>query len=352
MLYASAININPARPALPISMPPSFGKELYEKIGYYSTKGMPEDTKALEWGVFTDADFIRQADMVFQERLHMLDAILEDYHGGLLFFYFSTLDQTTHMLWKNIDPNHPAFTEETGRYMHQTERYYAQLDSVLGVVEQKIPKDAVLIAMSDHGFAPFYYKFNLNTWLYQNGYVSLLDESNVGSEPLLRNVFWRRTRAFGLGINGLYVNLKGRDAQGIVKPGEEYDALVDEIRQKLLAYRDPTTGLPVIKAVYRREDVYHGKMADTAPDLIVGYDRGYRCSDESALGTFSKEILTPNLAKWTGDHCMATEVVPGILAANRPLLVEDPALTDFAATILHFYGIERPKNVIGRPLFE
>ena len=352
MLYAYPININPADPALPISMPPSFAKELYKKIGYYSTKGMPEDTKALEWGVFDDTEFIHQADMVFNERLRMLDAILEDYRGGLLFFYFSTLDQTTHMLWKNIDPKHPAFTEKTGRYMHQTEHYYAEVDSVLGAVRQKIPKNAILIVMSDHGFAPFYYKFNLNSWLHQNGYISLLDESNIGSEPLLRNVFWRRTRAFGLGINGLYINLRGRDAEGVVKPGEEYDALVDEIRDKLLAYRDPNTGLQVVKAVYRRKDVYHGKMAETAPDLIVGYDRGYRCSDESALGTFSRGILTPNLAKWTGDHCMAAEVVPGVLLANRPLLVTDPALTDFARTILTLYGVKPPKNVIGRPLFE
>ena len=352
MLYASAININPARPALPISMPPSFSKELYKKIGYYSTKGMPEDTKALEWGIFDDAEFIRQADRVFNERTRMLDAILEDYRGGLLFFYVSTLDQTTHMLWKNIDPKHPAFTEETGRYMHQTEHYYAKIDSVLGVVREKIPKKAILIVMSDHGFAPFYYKFNLNTWLYENGYISLLDASNIGSEPLFRNVFWRRTRAFGLGINALYINVRGRDADGAVRPGEEYDQLVEEIRDKLLAYRDPNTGLQVVKNVYRRKDVYHGKMAETAPDLIVGYDRGYRCSDDSALGQLSKEILTPNLAKWTGDHCMATEVVPGVILSNRPLLVEDPALTDFARTVLSLYGVKPPKNVIGRPLFE
>ncbi len=352
MLYASAININPADPALPISTPPSFSKELYKKIGYYSTKGMPEDTKALEWGIFDDAEFIRQADMVFNERTRMLDAILEDYRGGLLFFYFSTLDQTTHMLWKNIDPKHPAFTEETSRYVHQTEHYYAKLDSVLGVVQQKIPKNAILIVMSDHGFAPFYYKFNLNTWLYENGYITLLDASTAGSEPLFQNVFWRRTRAFGLGINGLYINLRGRDAEGVVRPGEEYDQIVEEIRSKLVAYRDPTTGLQVVEQAYKRSDVYHGKMAETAPDLIVGYARGYRCSDESALGEFSRELLKPNLAKWTGDHCVDPRVVPGVFLSNRPLLVQDPALTDFARTILKLYGVKPPKNVIGRPLLE
>ena len=352
MLYAAAININPADPALPVSTPPGYASELYDKVGYYGTKGMPEDTKALEWGVFDDREFIEQADFVLDETLRTLDAILRDYTGGLLFYYFSTLDQTTHMLWRDFDPNHPAHTADSGPFMYQTEEYYARIDSVVGAVQRRIPKDAVFIAMSDHGFAPYYWKFNLNTWLYENGFMSVLDPSDITGQPLFRNVFWRRTRAFGLGINGLYINLRGRDAEGVVKPGEEYDALVEEIRAKLLAYRDPATGLPVVKEVYRREDVYQGDEVNNAPDLIVGYHRGYRCSDESALGEFSNEIITPNLSKWTGDHCMATDVVPGIIAANRPLLVKDPALTDIAATVLHLYGVERPKHMIGRPLFE
>jgi predicted AlkP superfamily phosphohydrolase/phosphomutase len=352
MLYAGALEINPAKPALPISTPPDYAADLYRQVGYYGTKGMPEDTKALEWGVFDDREFIDQANFIFRERVKLLDTVLRGYSGGFLFFYFSTLDQTTHMLWRDFDPNHPAHTAESGPFMHQTEEYYAEIDSVVGAVQRRIPEDAVFIAMSDHGFAPFYWKFNLNTWLYQNGYISVLDPSDITGQPLFRNVFWRRSRAFGLGINGLYINLRGRDAEGVVKPGEEYDALVNEIRSKLLAYRDPATGLPVIKEVYRREDVYQGAEVKNAPDLIVGYNRGYRCSDESALGEFSEEVITPNLSKWTGDHCMATDVVPGIIASNRRLLVDDPALTDIAATVLRLYGITPPKNMIGRPLIE
>jgi predicted AlkP superfamily phosphohydrolase/phosphomutase len=352
MLYAGPININPADPVLPISTPPGFAKQLYEKIGYYSTKGMPEDTKALEWGVFDDGEFIEQTNFVFNERCRMLDAILADYHGGLLFFYFSTLDLSQHMLWRDFDPKHPAHDAEAERYAGQLERYYTQMDSVLGVVRNKIPPDAVLMIMSDHGFSPFYYKFNLNTWLYENGYITLLDPSNAGEEPLFRNVFWRRTRAFGLGINGLYINVRGRDAEGVVNPGEAYDALVKEICEKLLAYRDPNTGLPVVKSVHVRDETYHGDHTDLAPDIVVGYDRGYRCSDESALGAFSKEIIKPNLSKWSGDHCMATEVVPGVFLSNRALLVTDPALLDFAATVLGLYGVEKPADMGGRRLVE
>jgi predicted AlkP superfamily phosphohydrolase/phosphomutase len=352
MLYAGPININPADPVLPVSSPPSFAKQLCKKIGYYSTKGMPEDTKALEWNVFDDGEFVQQANFVFKERLRMLDAILADYHGGLLFFYFSTLDLATHMLWRNFDPMHPAHDEQAARYTGQIEKYYTQIDSVLGAVRQKLPPDAVLMIMSDHGFSPYYYKFNLNTWLYENGYIALLDPSNTGGEPLFRNVFWRRTRAFGLGINGLYINVRGRDAEGIVDPGESYDTLVKEIAEKLLAYRDPNTGLPVVRSVHTRDQTYHGDYMGLAPDIVVGYDRGYRCSDESALGAFSEEIIQPNLSKWSGDHCMSNEVVPGVFLSNRPLLVTDPALTDFAATVLALYGVEKPADLGGRRLVE
>jgi predicted AlkP superfamily phosphohydrolase/phosphomutase len=352
MLYATPININPADPALPISTPPGYAKQICRKVGYYFTQGMAEDTKALEWGVFDDGEFIEQANFVFDENNRLLDAVLDDYRGGFLFFYFSTLDQTTHMLWRDFDPDHPAHTADSGPYMKQTERYYAQIDSVVGAVEKRLPEDAVFIVMSDHGFAPYYWKFNLNTWLYQNGFIALLNESNITDQPLFRNVFWRRTRAFGLGINGLYVNLRGREAEGVVKPGEEYEALIAEISEKLLAYRDPETGAAPVKHVYRSKDVYQGDQVEIGPDLVVGFARGYRCSDESALGDFSNEIISPNLSKWTGDHCMATDEVPGILVANRPLLVSDPALTDFAATVLHLYGVERPKSIGGRPLFD
>jgi predicted AlkP superfamily phosphohydrolase/phosphomutase len=174
----------------------------------------------------------------------------------------------------------------------------------------------------------------------------------MSEEPLFRNVFWRRTRAFGLGINGLYINVRGRDEEGVVPPGEAYEALVKEISEKLLAYRDPKTGHSVVKAVYTRDATYHGDYLGLAPDIVVGYDRGYRCSDESALGGLSTEIIEPNLGKWTGDHCMASEVVPGIFLSNRPLLVADPALTDFAATVLALYGVDRPQDMGGRRLVE
>lgn len=350
-LYATPINIDPADPALPVSSDGRYIKRLYETIGHFYTQGMPEDTKALEWGIFDDAEFVRQSEFVLQERLRMLDAILDDYDGGLLFFYFSSIDQTSHMMWRNMDPAHPAHTPEAAKYADHIENLYARMDSVLGVVESRIPEGTTLVAMSDHGFAPYYKKVNLNTWLYQNGYLALMRPDDIGRYPLLGNVFWRRTRAYGLGINGLYVNVRGREAKGTVEAGEEYEALLDEISARLLAYRDPETGKPVVAKVYRTSEVYHGDATTSAPDLIVGYSRGYRCDDDSALGTLSEDVIKLNVDRWSGDHCMAYEEVPGILVINREVDLNRPTLMDLAATILALYGTDVPEQMVGRPLF-
>jgi predicted AlkP superfamily phosphohydrolase/phosphomutase len=282
----------------------------------------------------------------------MLDTIIDDYKGGLLFFYFSSVDQVCHMQWRNMDPDHPAHTPQSAPYADAIENLYARMDSVLGVVQSRIPEGSTLIVMSDHGFAPFYKKFNLNTWLNDEGYLTLRRPNDRGQHIMFQNVFWRRTRAFGLGINGLYVNLRGREAQGAVRDGEEYDALLDEITARLLAYRDPETGVQAITHVYRASDVYHGEAAGEAPDLIIGYARGYRCSDDSALGSLSDEVITPNMDKWSGDHCMAIDAVPGILLCNRPLKINDPSLVDLSATILGFYDMRPPDVMTGRMLFD
>jgi predicted AlkP superfamily phosphohydrolase/phosphomutase len=346
-LYATPINIDPLDPALPISTPAGYAADVAKRIGSYYTQGMPEDTQALASGALTDREFVSQTDNVMTERWRMLDAVLDQFHDGFLFFYVSTIDQSCHALWRNVDPHHPAHTDDL-EFADRFEQLYKEMDDMLGVVEKRIPQDAILIVMSDHGFAPYYKKFNLNSWLYQNGYLNLIRPEEMGKHPLLANVFWRRTRAYGIGINGMYVNLLGREGKGIVRAGKPYDQLLDEISEKLLAYRDPDTGEQVITTVYKNSEVYHGDQAKNGPDLVIGYNRGYRGSDESALGTLTEEVLVPNLGTWTGDHCMDHHLVPGILLCNRPLTVDDPDLKDMPTTILNFYGIAPLPQMRGR----
>ncbi|MCI0453200.1 MAG: alkaline phosphatase family protein [Candidatus Latescibacteria bacterium] len=345
-LYVSPLNIDPLAPALPISTPDDYAQELAARVGRYYTQGIAEDTKALEAGVFDDAEFVEQTDTLLSERARMLDAVLDDYQGGFLFYYVSTIDQSCHALWRNADPAHPAHPAG-GAFADRFGELYEAMDAMLGRVRERIPADATLIVLSDHGFAPYYKKVNLNSWLHQNGYLALIRADEIGQHPLFNNVFWRRTRAYAAGINGLYVNLVGRESKGIVPEGQ-YDAVLDEIARGLLALRDPETGAHVITTVYRGRDVYHGEHAADAPDLVIGYNRGYRGSDDSALGTVTRDVITPNLGKWTGDHCIDHRWVPGVLLTNRRTSVVDPSLLDMPVTILAQFGVPATPAMTGR----
>ncbi|RMF94268.1 MAG: hypothetical protein D6734_08200 [Candidatus Schekmanbacteria bacterium] len=351
-LYVTPININPEDPALPISTPPDFSKELFENVGYFYTQGMPEDTKALSSGIFDDGEFIKQITLVHEEEVRNYHYLLSQFKSGLLFYYFSSTDQNAHMFWRLHDKNHPAFNQESyDKYGDVLEKVYEEMDDILGYTLKRIDDNTTLIIMSDHGFAPFYYSFNINTWLLNNGYVALIDPSKQGEEELFANVDWSRTKAYVLGLNALYINLAGREANGIVSPGDEYNQLVDELVEKLKKVVDPKTGKKVFRNVYKRDDIYSGPYVKDAPDILLGFARGYRISWEASLGKFPKELITDNMEAWSGDHCMAPEEVPGIILSNKKIVKENPALYDIAPTLLAEFGFEKEKEMVGSNIF-
>ncbi len=341
-LYITPVNIDPSAPALPISTPEDYSEELYKEIGPFYTQGIPEDSKALSEKVLDDGEYIQQTSIVLDEELRMFEYELNRFKSGLLFFYFGRTDQLAHMFWRTMDPNHPAYDPQS-KYRRVIEQTYIDMDGVLGKALKRLDGNTTLIVLSDHGFAPFYRAFNLNTWLKNEGYASLTDDSEG---DYLQNVDWTRTRAYGIGFNGLYLNLKGREKRGIVL-SEEKEALLDEISKKLLAIRDPKTGQQVITKVYKAEEVYTGAYVKDAPDLIIGYNRGYRSSWETVLGKFPKEVLRDNTGKWSGDHLMEAELVPGILLSNKKIKSEHPALYDLAPTILAELGIPKQEGMVG-----
>jgi len=341
-LYVTPVNIDPEAPALPISNPEGYSKELAEAIGPFYTQGIPEDTKALSEDVLNDTEFLHQTDMVFEEELDMLDYEIARFKEGFLFFYIGRADQLSHMFWRTMDPEHPAY-DESVKLREVIENSYIEMDTVLGKVLGQIDADTTLIILSDHGFAPFYRAFNLNTWLKNEGYVMLTEETEG---EFFQNVDWQNTRAYGVGFNGLYLNLRERELQGIVEPWEKHK-LLDEISEKLLAVRDPGNGERVVSKVYKASEVYQGPYAKEAPDLVVGYNKGYRASWETVLGSFPEETLRDNKEKWSGDHLMEAELVPGILLSNRKIISENPALYDMAPTILAVFGIPKQSGMIG-----
>jgi predicted AlkP superfamily phosphohydrolase/phosphomutase len=352
-LYVSPINIDPADPALPISTPSSYSRSLTDEAGEFHTQGIAEDTKALSDGMLDDTEYLQQARTVLAEHRRIFDAEFPKFGQGVFFFYFSSLDLNSHMFWRLMDPKHPEYDATLAAQNGSAiEDFYQQMDQVLGDVLPRLDDHTTLLVLSDHGFAPYYRSFNLNTWLLDNGYIKLKNDASLNHGEPLTNVDWTQTRAYGLGLNGLYINLRGRESNGIVEPGRAADSLVAEIRAKLLAVQDPKAKQPVITRVDVASEAYQGPYAREGPDLIVGYNRGYRAGWQTILGAFPPEELENNTNPWSGDHCMDYTLVPGVLLSNRKIAAQAPALTDIAPTILAEFGIAKAKGMIGQSVFQ
>jgi predicted AlkP superfamily phosphohydrolase/phosphomutase len=352
-LYVSPINVDPADPALPISTPSSYSRFLTDEAGEFHTQGIAEDTKALSDGMLDDNEYLQQARTVLAEHRRIFDAEFPRFDQGVFFFYFSSLDLNSHMFWRLMDPQHPeydaALAAQNGSAITD---FYQQMDQVLGEVLPRLDDHTTLLVLSDHGFAPYYRSFNLNTWLLNNGYIKLKNVGSPNSSEPFANVDWTRTRAYGLGLNGLYINLRGRESNGIVEPGTTADSLMAEIRGKLRAVQDPKAKQSVITRVDLASEAYQGPYAREGPDLLVGYNRGYRAGWQTILGAFPAEELEDNSNPWSGDHCMDYTLVPGVLLSNRKISTDAPALTDIAPTILAEFGIAKAKGMIGQSVFQ
>ncbi len=351
-LYITPVQIDPREPAMPISTPPQYAAELAAATGLYYTQGLPEDTKALDAGVLDDDDYVQMATIIYQEHMAALRHELARFaklDSGFLFFYFNSPDQNCHMFWRAMDPDSPVHAEAAA-HADRIHDVYVSLDAALGEILQAVDERTVLMVMSDHGFAPYRRSFHVNRWLLENGYLAVLPGVDPTDVEYLAGVDWSRTRAYALGINSVYLNLRGREQNGIVGQGHEQETLLAELAAKLEQVVDPATGQRAVKYAYRGGRVYQGPHAAQAPDIVMGYYRGFRGSDESALGEIPADVFADNLRKWSGDHCMAADEVPGILATNRPLAAADPSLVDMAPTILRLFGLTPPAEMIGRDL--
>lgn len=351
-LFVSAIHIDPADPGgQAVSEPGGFVTEISEKLGLFPTAGFQEAYKALSNEVFTDAEYHGQATDVLVDRMRLLKFAREEYDRGFLFFYFSSTDLQAHMFWWDGDEPHPTRSGDEARRYHQViEDLYVSMDRVVGEIIEQYGRDALVLVMSDHGFGNFRREFHLNTWLRKEGYIQPSDCTSILDANTKVPVDWSRTKAYGLGLNGLYLNLQGREALGVVTATER-EALLREISQKLFMVRDPADGRPVVKYVYRADEVYAGPEVGQAPDLLVGYYREYRASWATTLGEMGDEAVTNNRDAWSADHCVAADEVPGVIFANRPIVRREPSLIDLAPTILEEFGSPVPGSMRGRSLF-
>ncbi len=351
-LYASPINFDPDEPPFPISAPSSYARDLLGEIGPYYTAGMIEDHAGLSNGRIDEPAFLSQCDLAWDDREAMLRRELDRFDSGFLFCLFDTPDRVQHMFWRFREADHPANAGRPSHpeYARVIEDTYARADAAVGEALRAADGDTLVIAMSDHGFGSFRRGVNLNTWLHENGLLHLKDGMKPSEEAgdLLRQVDWSRTRAYALGLGGIYVNLAGREGQGIV-PATEADALKSDIARSLANLDDPGHGSP-IRGVRTREQAYRGPHVGDAPDLVVDFDRGYRASWATAMGGIPEGLVEDNVKAWGGDHIIDPTLVPGFLAMNTPFRGDRARLVDLAPTILGALGVSPSPVMEGETL--
>jgi predicted AlkP superfamily phosphohydrolase/phosphomutase len=352
-LYISPTHISPRNPALPISTPSGYSRELADKTGLFHTIGLPADTKALSNGTFSMENFITQSMSVFSESCRLFDYELQRFNSrqqGLLFFYFSSLDQGQHMFWALNDKEHPYFhAEESRKFAYITDEMYRKFDRVLGKALKSIKPGIPVLVMSDHGFGPFRRGVNVNTWLVKEGYLKLNTNEINEEVSIIEYADWPASKAYALGMNGLYLNMKGREKEGMVSTVERRK-LLEELKGKLEAIIDPKNGQKVISCAYISEDNFSKNFISRAPDIILGFDRGYRINENSAIGSLSQGVVSDNLNWWSGDHCVDPKKVPATFISNFKIQKSVPDMQDVAPTILKYFGIATPIQMTGKAL--
>jgi len=352
-LYASPINFDPELPLFPISAPADYAAELVGQLGPFHTTGMVEDHAGLSNERFGEEAFLQQCNTAWQERAAMMLHELERFKEGLFYCLFDTPDRVQHLFWRFREPEHPANQGKPSRpdLARAVEDQYRHGDAVVGAALEFADDETLVIVLSDHGFNSFQRGVHLNSWLRDQGLLTLRADADAGpgGSDLLRGVDWSRTRAYALGLGGIYLNLEGREAQGIVR-ADEAAPLAAAIAQELGGLRDPERECVAINRVVPRAAVYHGPYAGESPDLLVQCAAGYRVSWESSLGGTPEGLFADNVKKWSGDHIIDPALVPGVLFLNRPFRPDGANLTDLAPTILDSLGVPRGPAMEGSSL--
>jgi predicted AlkP superfamily phosphohydrolase/phosphomutase len=351
-LYASPVNFDPDGPMFPISEPAQYARELATAVGTFYTTGMVEDHGALSNGRISEEAYLDQCAGVLRERERMMEYELDRFREGLFFCLFDTPDRLQHMFWRFREPGHPAnrhgFSPEMA---HVIEDHYRSCDAVVGRALARADDRTVVMVLSDHGFNSFQRGVHLNTWLHDHGFLALKPGAVPGADAgdFLLSVDWGRTKAYALGIGSIYLNLAGREAQGLVSQADAR-SVADEIAGGLTGLVDAERGGVAIRGVSRRDQVYSGVYAAESPDLMVHFAAGYRASWSTALGGIPAGHFEDNDKKWAGDHIIDPALVPGVLFMNRPFAAAGARLLDMAPTILTALGVPHDPAMEGRSL--
>jgi len=363
-IYLSPIQFDPSSlpPGLDVTAPGELAGEMAEEFGLFKTIGWMIDTWSIKSGSIDDDTFFEDVDATVDKDLEMVEENLRADDWDAYIHYFEFTDRVQHVMWRHTDPLHPLYREdEAAKHGDAILKSYQRMDAIVGKVMAEMPPDAALFVVSDHGFAPWRRIMNYNTWLAEEGYLRLKGESadRANLEDLFdkggqffSHVDWSQTRAYAMGLGNIYVNLKGREAQGIVELGAEYDALVAELKARLPEFVDPENGEKPVAYVFTRDEAYGTYDPALIPDLFPSNSSGYRVGWQDALGMVAKSVTEPNLDVWSADHCSVyPPLVDGILFSNRDLSRDpQPYMADVMPTVLDLFGVAPTTELDGRSL--
>jgi len=359
-LYMSPIHFHPDCHPIAFSYPADYSEELLDRFGLFKTLGWALDTWSLPSGVADEELFLEDMRFTVDRYEEMMAGLLADGDTDLFVQIFYFTDRIGHMLWNYLDPENPFYdAQKAAGYQEEMLQAYKRMDRIVGRARELVGPETVFLVCSDHGFSSFRRGVNYNNWLQEQGLLTL--KGQTAERATLKKLFetrdlmggynWQETKAYAMGLGGIYINLMGREGRGAVLPGPEYEAVRQQIIEGLEALVDENGAKPVTK-VWKREEMYSDYRGDLIPDLRVSNSLGYRVSWQTTLGGFGHSVIEDNDRAWTGDHCSNDpSVVPGILFSNRPLASDSPRMIDMMPTIVRALGLDLPDGLDGQPLF-
>jgi predicted AlkP superfamily phosphohydrolase/phosphomutase len=358
VIYQEPACLDPLRqsPLAPVTSPRSFGGVVGGGRPF-DTLGWACATNPLQDELIDEETFLSDVAELDEERSAMLFRMLEDRSRRLVFYVTATPDRVQHLFWRDHDPAHPRHDPELLRRRGDPIREsYRRVDRLVGKVrrEHLRPGDRLFV-LSDHGFASFRTAVNLNRWLAEEGYLvgeGAMRERNIegdlGGGALFPGIDWRRTKAYSLGLGKIWINLAGREPGGSVR-AEERDALLGELREKLLALRHD--GRKVVRSARVREELYRGDRLGESADLVLGFEDGFRISWQATLGSLAEPVFAPNRARWSGDHCSVDpEIVPGVFFSDVRYAASFVDAADVFPTVEAALGLPPTAGLDGRSL--
>jgi predicted AlkP superfamily phosphohydrolase/phosphomutase len=340
-LFITPIGFHPRDPYAPFSYPRAFSGQIADELGhFYKSVGWDHDTSALNAEVVDDEAFLADMDAIEKDRRQMLLGRLGKPDWDLLIWVSTATDRVSHMFYRLMDKQHPRYDAALAKKVgNAIEHEYERMDATVAQVLPKLGADDTLLILSDHGFHNYRRGLHVNQWLREQGLLTLKDGATNSNREFLIDVDWSKTKAYAVGTGQIYLNLAGRERDGIVQRGE-VAALVQQIHDGLVALRDKERGgAQVVGQVYAGAKVFVGARASDAPDMQIAFAENYRTSWETILGGVPKAMFADNDKKWSGDHA-ASDVADtsGILISNRSIARESPSIVDFAPTAHAYFG--------------